>query len=211
MIPSHSHREVKLASSETNMIPGIRCPSCNSENIITSQTEYNVEHFEAVLFNITRCHKCGYKHTDVLSLEEREPTLVRAKINSLADLDIKVIKSGTATINIPEFCATITPGPNSQGFVTNVEGVLAKVEDALTFMLSSAGAEHVNGEKILEQIRNARDSNFRFTIIIEDPLGNSGLVASDPSKIEKRRFTKDELRGIRFGQYASDSSEVVSH
>ena len=200
-----------MASSETN-IPGFRCPSCNSENIITSQIEYDVEHFGAVLFNITRCPKCGYKHTDVLSLDEREPTLVRAKINSLVDLNIKVIKSGTATINIPEFGATITPGPNSEGFITNVEGVLAKVEDALTFMLSSADAEHVRiGEKVLNQIRNARDSNFRFTIIIEDPLGNSGLVASDSSKIEKRRLTKDELRGIRFSQYASNSSELVSH
>ena len=199
---------VNLTSSETHMILGIRCPSCDSENMITSQTEYDVEHFGAVLFNITKCPKCGYRYTDLLSLEKREPTLIRAKINSLADLDIKVIKSGTATVNIPEFGATITPGPNSEGFITNVEGVLAKVEDALTFMLSSADAEHIKiGEWILKQIRNARNSGSHFTIIIEDPLGNSSLVAPDPSKIEKRRLTKEELREIRFGQYASNSSE----
>jgi len=199
---------VNLTSSETHMILGIRCPSCDSENMITSQTEYDVEHFGAVLFNITKCPKCGYRYTDLLSLEKREPTLIRAKINSLADLDIKVIKSGTATVNIPEFGATITPGPNSEGFITNVEGVLAKVEDALTFMLSSADAEHIKiGQGILKQIRNARDSGSHFTLIIEDPLGNSSLVAPDPSKIEKRRLTKEELREIRFGQYASNSSE----
>ena len=200
-----------MASSETS-IPGVRCPSCDSEDTITNQTEYNVEHFGAVLFNITRCPKCGYRHTDVLSLEKREPTLIRAKINSLADLDIKIIKSGTATINIPEFGATIAPGPNSEGFISNIEGVLAKVEDALTFMLSSADAEHVKiGEKILREIRKARESNPHLTISLEDPLGNSGLVVSDSSKIERRRLTKDELREIRFGQYASDSSKTVSH
>ena len=177
-----------------------------------SQTEYRVQHFGTVLFNTTRCSKCGYKHTDVLSLEKREPIHIQANISSLADLDIKVIKSGTATVSIPEFDATITPGPNSEGFITNVEGVLAKVEDALTFMLSSADAAHVNrGQKILEKIRNARDSEPCFTIIMEDPLGNSSLVASDPSKIERRRLTKNELGEIRFGQYASDSSEVASH
>ena len=193
------------------MTSGIRCPSCDSDNVVISQTEYNVEHFGTVLFNTIRCSKCGYKHTDVLSLEKREPIRVRAKIDSLANLDIKVIKSGTATVSIPEFGATITPGPNSEGFITNVEGVLAKVEDALTFMLSSADAEHVKlGQKILGEIRKARDSEPHFTIIIEDPLGNSSLVASDPSKIEKRRLTKDELREIRFGQYASDASEVIS-
>jgi zinc finger protein len=177
--------------------------------MITSQIEYKVEHFGAVLLDVTNCPKCGYKHGDVLSLEAREPTLIQARINSLADLDIKVIKSGTATIKIPEFGATITPGPNSEGFIANVEGVLAKVEDALTFMLSSADVERVKiGEKILKQIRYARDSDPDFTLILEDTLGNSGLVASDPSKIDKRRLTKDELREIRFGQYASDSSEV---
>jgi len=201
-----------LASSETNLTSGIRCPSCDSENMNISQTEYRVQHFGTVLFNTTRCSKCGYKHTDVLSLEKREPIHIQAKISSLADLDIKVIKSGTATISIPEFGATITPGPNSEGFITNVEGVLAKVEDALIFMLSSTDAPCVNrGRKMLEKIRDARDSEPCFTIIMEDPLGNSSLVASDPSKVERRRLTKDELGEIRFGQYASDSSEVTSH
>ena len=171
-----------------------------------------MEHFGTVLFNTTKCSKCGYRHTDVLSLEKREPIRIQAKINSLADLDIKVIKSGTATISIPEFGATITPGPNSEGFVTNVEGVLSRVEDALTFMLSSADAEHVKlGQKILDKICNARNAEPRFIMILEDPLGNSSLVASDPSKIEKRRLTKDELKEIRFGQYASATSEVASY
>jgi len=175
----------------------------------TSQIEYNIDNFGAVLLDVTRCPKCGYRYSDVLSLEAREPILIQAEINSLADLDIKVIKSGTATIKIPEFGATITPGPNSEGFITNVEGVLAKVEDALTFMLSSADGERVKiGEKILKQIRYARNSDSHFSLIIEDPLGNSGIVACNPSKIDKRRLTKEELREIRFGQYALDSSEV---
>ena len=194
------------------MTSGIRRPSCDSDHVVISQTEYNMEHFGTVLFNTTKCSKCGYRHTDVLSLEKREPIRIQAKINSLADLDIKVIKSGTATISIPEFGATITPGPNSEGFVTNVEGVLSRVEDALTFMLSSADAEHVKlGQKILDKICNARNAEPRFIMILEDPLGNSSLVASDPSKIEKRRLTKDELKEIRFGQYASATSEVASY
>jgi len=180
--------------------------------MITKQTEYNVDHFGFVLLSATICPKCGYKHTDVLSLEMREPTLIQARIDSLADLDMKVIKSGTATIKIPEFGAAITPGPSSEGFITNVEGVLARVEDALTFMLSSAEPESVrNGEKILKQIRKARESESRFTIIIEDPLGNSGLISSDPSKIKKRKLTKDELKEIKFGQYVLDSPNIVSH
>jgi len=208
----HSHSEVNLASSDANTIPGLHCPCCDSEKMTINQTEYNVEHFGSVLMSITACPSCGYRYTDVLSLEKRDPTRTQARIRSLADLDIKVIKSGTATVKMPEFGAAITPGPNSEGFITNVEGVLAKVEDALTFMLSSAQPERVReGEKILKRIRKAKESDPSFTIIIEDPLGNSGLVSSDPSKVENRKLTNEELKEIRFGQYALDSSDIVSH
>jgi zinc finger protein len=201
-----------MGSSETNAIPGLQCPCCDSENMIINQTEYNVEHFGSVLLDITKCPKCGYRHTDVLPRERKEPTLIQARIDSLADLDTKVIKSSTATVKIPEFGAAITPGPNSEGFITNVEGVLAKAEDALTFMLSSAEPERVkDGENLLKQIRKARESEPRFTIIIEDPLGNSGLVSSNPSKVEKRKLTVEELKEIRFGQYALDFFDTVSH
>jgi zinc finger protein len=128
---------------------------------------------------------------------------LRARVNSLEDLDIKVIKSGTATIAIPEFNATITPGPYSEGYITNVEGVLEKIEDALTFMLSSADGERLRkGERMLKKIRNARERKPRFTLTIKDPLGNCGLVAADQSKIAKRKLTKKELPRIKFGQYA---------
>jgi zinc finger protein len=156
----------------------------------------------------TSCRKCGYKHTDVLSLEKREPTIVKAKIRSPADLDIKVVKSGTATIKIPEFGATITPGPYSEGFISNVEGVLDRVEDALIFMLSSVDDKCLKkGERIRKQIQMSKEKPH-FTLILEDPLGSSALVASDSSKIQKRKLTKRELQRVKFGQYALDSCSV---
>jgi len=171
--------------------------------LVTNDTEYNVENFGSVLLNVTSCPHCGYKHTDVLTLTNREPISLRVRINSVEDLNIKVIKSGTATIAIPEFKATITPGPYSEGYITNVEGVLEKIEDALTFMLSSADGERLRkGERMLKQIRNARERKPRFTLTIKDPLGNSGLVAADQSKISKRKLTKKKLLRIKFGQYA---------
>ena len=182
---------------------GLRCSNCDSEGLVTKDTEYTVDNFGAVLLNVTSCPHCGYKHTDVLPLTKREPVSLRARISSVEDLDIKVIKSGTATIAIPEFKATITPGPYSEGYITNVEGVLEKVEDALTFMLSSADGERLKrGERMLKEIRKARETKPRFTLTINDPLGNSALVASDQSKVSKRKLTKKELLRIKFGQYA---------
>ena len=169
----------------------------------TSQTEYQVEHFGAVLLSLAACQKCGYRHSDVIALTNREAIALTAKISSLDDLNMRVIKSGTATISIPEFGATITPGPYSEGYISNVEGLLAKIEDALTFMLSTAKGKRLKkGERMLRRMRTARDSNPRFTLTIKDPLGNSAIVSPNPRKIRKRRLTKRELQAIKFGQYA---------
>lgn len=180
----------------------MRCPCCDIDSMSMSQTEYEVEKFGTVLFNVTTCRKCGYRHTDIMTLTGREPIALTARINSLDDLDIKVIKSATATVSIPEFGATITPGTYSEGYISNVEGVLEKVEDALTFMLSTAKGQRLRkGERMLDQIRTASEGKHRFTLVIKDPLGSSALVASKPGKIGKRRLKKNELLNLKFGQY----------
>ena len=175
------------------------CPCCGTNVMCVTKSEYNVDNFGSVLMKTTTCQKCGYKHTDILSLEKNEPTIFRAKISSASDLEIRVVKSGTATIKIPEFGATITPGQASEGFITNVEGVLDRLEDTLTFMLSSADEKHLKkGRRILKLIQKSK-GNPCFTFIIEDPFGNSRLISSDSSKIKTRNLTNRELQKVKFG------------
>ena len=170
--------------------------------MIVNQTEYEVDHFGTVLMIASICQRCGYKHTNVSTLEKGKPIAITARIRSIADLSIRIVKSGTATISIPEFGATITPGPYSEGYISNVEGVLERVEDALTFMLNSAkGKSLKKGKKLLKQIQMAKEKNPHFTLEIKDPLGNSTLVSPDPSKIRKRKLSKRELLTVKFGQF----------
>ncbi len=180
----------------------VRCPSCDTESMLTSQTEYEVEHFGSVLLSVVNCQKCGYKHTDVITLTEREPIALTAKISSVEDLNMRVIKSGTATVSIPEFGASITPGPYSEGYISNIEGILERVEDALTFMLTTAdGKRLAKGEKILKHIQMAKDTP-RFTLVIKDPFGNSAIVSPNVRTVRKRRLTKRELLNVKYGQFA---------
>ncbi|MGA8903627.1 MAG: ZPR1 zinc finger domain-containing protein [Candidatus Bathyarchaeia archaeon] len=177
----------------------LRCPSCDTESMLTSQTEYEVEHFGSVLMSVITCQKCGYRHTDVMTLTEREPIALAAKISSVEDLNMHVIKSGTATVSIPEFGATITPGPYSEGYISNVEGILDRIQDALTMMLSTAtGKRLARGEKMLKQFRLAKEKP-RFTLTLKDPFGNSAIVSSNPQKVKKRRLTKRELLTVKYG------------
>ena len=180
-----------------------QCPACDSQSMQTSQTEYEVEHFGAVLLSVSICTRCGYRHSDVITLSNRQPIELKAQIRSLEDLNTRVIKSGTATVSIPEFGATITPGPYSEGYISNVEGILGKIEDALTFMLNTAKGERLKkGKAMLKKMHAARDLKPRFTLVIKDPLGNSAIVSSDPEKVRKRNLTRRELQSTKFGQYA---------
>jgi zinc finger protein len=181
----------------------LRCPSCDTESMLTSQTEYQVDHFGSVMLSAVICPKCGYRHTDVITLTEREPIVLTAKIVSIADLNMHVIKSGTATVAIPEFGASITPGPYSEGYISNVEGILDRIEDALTFMLTTADGKRLGrGKRMLKQIHAAKDSKPRFTLVIKDPFGNSAIVSENPRKVKKRRLSKRELLSVKYGQYA---------
>jgi len=181
-----------------------QCPACDGQSMVTSQTEYEVEHFGAVLLSVSRCGQCGYRHDDVVTLTNREPIELRAKINSIEDLNLRVIKSGTATVSIPEFGATITPGQYSEGYISNVEGILGKIEDALTFMLNTAKGQRLKkGKAMLGEIRAARDSKPRFTLVIKDPLGNSAIVSSNPKKVRKRNLTRRQLQKSKFGEFTA--------
>jgi zinc finger protein len=138
-----------------------------------------------------------------MALTNRQPVALTVKISSLEDLNLRVIKSGTATVIIPEFKATITPGPYSEGYISNVEGLLSKIEDALTFMLSTAKGKRLKkGEAMLRNMQRARESCPRFTLVIKDPLGNSAVVSSSPEKVKERDLTRRELGKLKFGQYA---------
>ena len=180
-----------------------RCPSCDTESVKAFQTEYEVEHFGTVLFSVATCQRCGYKHSDVMTLTRGKATALSVRVNSLEDLKMRVIKSGTAMIIIPEFGVTIAPGPCSEGYISNVEGILQRVEDAVTFLLNSAKGENLKkGERMLKKIRLARETKPHFTLMIKDPFGNSALVSPDPNRIRKRKLTRRELLAVKFGRYA---------
>ena len=100
------------------------------------------------------------------------------KVETPEDLDARVIRSMQGEIDIPEFGVNIHPGPACSGFVSNIEGVLCRAEDAIRRALPSCeGEEITTANGLLERIDQARRSELPFTVIITDPSGNSGIVS----------------------------------
>jgi zinc finger protein len=174
----------------------ILCPVCGRELRLIVNT-YEVPFFEKILLTSISC-ECGFKHADSIVLGEKEPVRYTIRANR-GNLFTKVVRSTSGTIRIPELGVTIEPGPASQAFITNLEGVLRRVADIVRVAMkwNEEDEEKVKRcEWILERIDNVIDGDEELTIILEDPFGNS-LILSDESF--KERLSELEAKELKTG------------
>ncbi|KAF5028829.1 ZPR1 zinc-finger domain protein [anaerobic digester metagenome] len=101
------------------------------------------------------------------------------------DLAIRVARSTTGKIEIPELGLAVEPGTACEGFVTNIEGVLSRFEQAVETILANPESEDERAAalRMVETIAAAREVAFPFTVILEDPAGNSALVSEKAEKM----------------------------
>ena len=67
----------------------IKCPACNTENTAKSiMKEIEIPHFGKVLETTIICESCGFKHSDIIALEQNDPAKYILKIKSF------LLKSG---------------------------------------------------------------------------------------------------------------------
>ncbi len=158
------------------VVPG-PCPDCGKEIKYIYDTE-NIPYFSDILLISGVCPDCGFKITDTMVLNDHEPVRWEMKVETPEDLDARVVRSMQGEIDIPEFGINIHPGPACSGFVSNIEGVLLRAEDAVRRALSSCeDDERERAVALLNDIDRARKSEISFTVILSDPSGNSGIVS----------------------------------
>ena len=159
------------------VVPG-PCPVCNEEIQYIYQTE-DIPYFSEMLIISALCPSCGYRFVDTQLLKNAEPSRWQLDISTPEDLSVRVIRSMSATISIPELGVRIDPGPACEGFVSNVEGVLARVEKVLCGVL--LGNDDVDEcdriQKLLDTINEVKEGRLKVTLIVDDPTGNSAILA----------------------------------
>ena len=167
------------------VVPG-PCPYCNTEIEYLYKTE-NIPYFSDILIISAVCGSCGYRYVDTRLLREGEPVRFVYQVTTQDDLAVRVVRSMSAAIEIPELGVRIDPGPACQGFVSNVEGVLDRIGQAVkSAIIEGDGEERENARVLLEKIARVKCGEFPVTLIIEDPSGNSAIVAD---KAEKSAYT----------------------
>jgi zinc finger protein len=140
------------------------------------EAEISLPYFGKVLITTLLCGTCGYRHSDVLSLEDHGPKRYVVKVSKRDDLKIKIARSGAASIEIPEFGFRLDPGDESQSFITNIEGILLKFEEAIWKLKALDSTKATELKEKLRLIELAREGKVAFTVIVEDPLGNTVVI-----------------------------------
>lgn len=122
-----------------------------------------------------------------------EPTRYEYQINSKKDMSVRIVRSSSGTIFIPEIGASVEPGPVSEGFVSNIEGILERIKNVTEDMETK---DKKKKKEILEKIEKIRNGKEKATLIIDDPLGNSAIIGK---KAKKRKLTAKEVKKLKTG------------
>ncbi len=186
----------------------VECPLCGSMIKFGWETT-DVPHFGEVMVIAGTCERCGFKHTDTILLTQGEPTRYTFEIREVEDLNVRVIRSTSGTIRLPDLGVDVEPGATSDAYITNVEGVLQKIKGVVSFATRSArdaGAEENarRGDGILECIEKAMEGRYPLTLVLEDPLGNSAIISEDAISSE---LTDEECESLKTGMIILDGDD----
>lgn len=164
-----------------------------------------IPHFgEAMIIAGLCC--CGFRHSDTILLSQREPARHSLEVTCPEDLNARVIRSSSGTIRVPELGIDVEPGPASEAYISNIEGVLDRIKGVVVFAARAARqsgdvAGSCRGDEILCNMDMALKGQFRLTVVIEDPLGNSAIASE---KAVRSSLTEDEIASLNTGMVLLD-------
>lgn len=168
-----------------DVVSGETCPMCMQKTLSLTEAEREVPYFGKVYLFSMSCSNCKYHKADIECLERHEPARYTFEITSEEDMKVRVVKSSEATVKIPHI-TTITPGPASNGYITNIEGILSRVKKEVEVLRDTAeeDEDRKKAKNMLKKIINIMWGRQPQKIIIEDPSGNSAII-SDKAVKEK--------------------------
>lgn len=161
------------------------CPVCNKKTLELREDEQDISFFGKVYLFSMSCPSCNFHQADVEAAESKEPARYTIEVSSEEDMKIRVVRSSQATVKIPHV-VTISPGPGSNGYVSNIEGILNRVKNQIETARDSEEDEEAKkkAKNLLKKLNKVVWGQEKLKIIIEDPSGNSAII-SDKAVVTK--------------------------
>ncbi len=168
---------------QSNTLGGQLCPMCRKKTLTLMESKLEVPYFGNVFVFSMTCSSCNYRKADLEAEEKKEPCKYTFEVKNKKDLNVRVIKSSEATVKIPHV-GTMSPGPASEGFISNVEGIIVKFKEQVETLRDTEEdpAAKKKAKKLLKKIQKVLWGNEKLKIIIEDPTGNSAIISDKAVK-----------------------------
>lgn len=185
------------------------CMNCE-KNGMTRLLLTKIPFFKEVIISSFSCDHCSWTNTEIQSAGriQEQGVSYSLRVKTKQDLDREVVKADSATTRIPELDFEIPPF-TQKGALSTVEGLLDRAvagleqDQPLRQAADPEVAEKI--EEFIQKLRSLKDVESEFTLVIEDPSGNSFVenpVA--PQKDEaltvswfKRTIQQDKQLGLR--------------
>ncbi len=179
------------------VIDGV-CPLCAQPTLVMRSLPLEIPYFGEALQTTVLCQACTFRHPDLLLTKEGDPVRYELKVAAPEDLAARVVRSASGTIRIPELGAVVEPGPRAEAFVSNAEGVLQRFRDIVAFANRTAEstASRRKTERALSRIDAMIAGDVPFTLILEDPTGNSAILHD---RARKDLLSRTEARRLKRG------------
>lgn len=180
-----------MVDSEPEVLAGQPCPFCHHNTLSLMEQEKEIPYFGKVFLFSMNCTNCNYHKSDVECVEAHDPTRYTIEVSKEEDMSIRIVKASSATVKIPHV-VTIEPGEASNGYITNVEGLLKRVKHQIEVAKETAeDEEEINKAKnLLKKLGRVMWGQESLKIIIEDPTGNSAIISDkavkEPMKGKKK-------------------------
>lgn len=177
-----------MSEQPPKVIKGQPCPMCRQKTLTLMEAERDIAFFGRVyLFSMT-CSNCRYHKADVECADKNDPVKYTLEVTSKKDLDARIIKSAEATVKIPHVI-TIESGPASNGYISNVEGIISRVKRVIETQRDTEedAAVKKKAKNLLKKLNKVMWGTEKLKIIIEDPTGNSAIISDKAVKTKLKK------------------------
>lgn len=161
------------------------CPFCRKKELTLSEEEIELPFFGKVFLLGMNCSSCKYHKSDVEAAQQQEPSKWSLEVTSKDDLNARVVRSSEGLVKIPHV-GSLEPGPDAEGFITNVEGLIERFRQQVEHLRDAEEDEDAKkrAKNLLKKLQKVLWGSESLKIIIEDKSGNSAIIS------EKAQRTK---------------------
>ncbi len=168
------------------VISQFTCPDCGNTDAKMISHLMDIPYYNDFMMLNFSCDKCGFRKNDFFNTHSKGHTIYRYVVDGEEDKTTKVVRAETGTVRIPEIGIAIEPVNTGHSWIRNVEGILRDMMEKLNITKRDLGEDPETLSKInkLEELINkALDYNMQFTIVVDDPMGNSLIIPAIKEKL----------------------------